>query len=60
MHSTDILEDFHVGLQKLLTMQESLTKHCMCPRGYFLVGIIKQNMNSVETGAQLVRAKQWM
>lgn len=58
MHSTDILEDSHVGLQKLLTMQESLTKHCMCPRGYFLVGIIKQDMNSVKTGAQLVGAKQ--
>lgn len=38
-------------LQKLLTVQESLAKRWMCPTGYFLVGIIKRNMNSAETGA---------
>lgn len=51
-------EDFHLSFRKLLTMQESLAKHWMCPRGCFLVGIIKQNMNGEESRAQLGRAKQ--
>lgn len=49
MHSRDG-RTFMFRLQKL-TVQESLAKRWMCPTGYFLVGIIKQNMNSAETGA---------